>query len=144
MNIHNAIKVGQRANATAKPVTTTDSQPTPPPTKPSAIIREEVIEKPALKSVDISVAGTPHRIICPSDEVQHVEQASKFINDKIREIRNGTTGKNPTNEELLVLTCLELYDQLQQLKADRQIHLIENERAKTLIDRMTKDARSVL
>lgn len=96
------------------------------------------------KAVDISISGTPHRIVCPADEVQNLENAAKFINDKIREIRHNIKGKNPNNEELLVLTCLELYDQVQTLRDDKQHYVIEKERAKTLIDKMIKDARSVL
>lgn len=113
---------------------------------PASVI--DPVFEPALKvtakAVDISISGTPHRIVCPSDEVQNLENAAKFINDKIREIRHGIKGKNPNNEELLVLTCLELYDQVQALRGDRQQYLIENERAKTLVEKMMKDARSVL
>ncbi|WP_066804903.1 cell division protein ZapA [Moraxella oblonga] len=100
--------------------------------------------KSIAKAVDISISGTPHRIVCPADEVQNLENAAKFINDKIREIRHNIKGKNPNNEELLVLTCLELYDQVQTLRDDKQHYVIEKERAKTLIDKMIKDARSVL
>lgn len=113
-----------------------------PKTTPTTV--EPIISKSTAKAVDISIAGTPHRIVCPADEVQNLENAAKFINDKIREIRHGIKGKNPNNEELLVLTCLELYDQVQFLRGERQHHLIENERARTLIDKMIKDARSVL
>lgn len=108
------------------------------------VIIESTSPKITAKAVDISISGTPHRIVCPADEVQNLENAAKFINDKIREIRHSIKGKNPNNEELLVLTCLELYDQVQSLRGERQHYLIEKERAKTLVDKMMKDARSVL
>lgn len=113
-------------------------------TTAETVIIEPTSPKITAKAVDISISGTPHRIVCPSDEVQNLENAAKFINDKIREIRHGIKGKNPNNEELLVLTCLELYDQVQVLRNERQYFVIENERAKTLVDKMIKDARSVL
>lgn len=115
--------------------------PTTPkaPTKPA-----DKADKPSFKAVDLSIAGSSHRITCPVDEVAQLEQAGAYINDKIRELRRAVKGKNPSNEELLVLTCLELYDQCQSLKNDRKNQLLDNERAKALIDKITKDARSVL
>lgn len=109
------------------------------PTKPA-----DKADKPSFKAVDLSIAGSSHRITCPVDEVAQLEQAGAYINDKIRELRRAVKGKNPSNEELLVLTCLELYDQCQSLKNDRKNQLLDNERAKALIDKITKDARSVL
>ncbi|STZ62771.1 Uncharacterized protein conserved in bacteria [Moraxella lacunata] len=109
------------------------------PTKPA-----DKADKPSFKAVDLSIAGSSHRITCPVDEVAQLEQAGAYINDKIRELRRAVKGKNPSNEELLVLTCLELYDQCQSLKNDRKNQLLDNERAKALIEKITKDARSVL
>lgn len=133
MNIQTAIKASPNNKTEVKTETATTPAVEPAP-MPSSVA----------KAVDISIAGTPHRIVCPADEVQNLENASKFINDKIREIRHSIKGKNPNNEELLVLTCLELYDQVQLFKHDRQHNTIEKERARTLIDKMIKDARSVL
>ncbi len=101
-------------------------------------------DKSAFRLVDLSIAGTSHRITCPADEVAQLEQAGARINDKIRELRRAIKGKNPTNEELLVLVCLELYDQCQALKSERERQLLDNERAQVLIEKITKDARSVL
>ncbi|STZ07911.1 Uncharacterized protein conserved in bacteria [Moraxella caprae] len=109
------------------------------PTKPA-----DKADKPSFKAVDLSIAGSSHRITCPVDEVAQLEQAGAYINDKIRELRRAVKGKNPSNEELLVLTCLELYDQCQILKNDRRNQLLDSERAKALIEKITKDARSVL
>ncbi|MDI4497910.1 cell division protein ZapA [Moraxella nonliquefaciens] len=101
-------------------------------------------DKPNFKVVDLSIAGSSHRITCPIDEVAQLEQAGTYINDKIRELRRAIKGKNPSNEELLVLTCLELYDQCRSLNNDRKNQILANERAKALIEKITKDARSVL
>lgn len=121
--------------ATSHATPTTSKAPTKPADK---------ADKPSFKAVDLSIAGSSHRITCPVDEVAQLEQAGAYINDKIRELRRAVKGKNPSNEELLVLTCLELYDQCQSLKNDRKNQLLDNERAKALIEKITKDARSVL
>lgn len=125
----------------AKPSSHAEQAPKPahkPMTAPS------INAEPTFKAVDLSIAGTSHRITCPTDEVAQLEQAGSYINEKIREIRRHVKSKNPSNEELLVLVCLELYDQCQSLKNERKNHLLDNERAKALIEKITKDARSVL
>lgn len=43
------------------------------------------------------------------------------LTKKIREIRQATKGKMLNNEELLVLACLDLYDQVQFLTNDIQL-----------------------
>lgn len=96
------------------------------------------------KPVHLSIAGTPHRIICPINEVKSLELAAEKLNEQIREIRQEIKGKTPTNEELLVLVCLDLYDQVQSLTQDIQRHKHENNQAVALIDKINKDAQSVL
>lgn len=148
MNIHAAIKAGQKNSVSVSnshPTQTTispktESNPTQETTPPPATTKSEI----AVKPVDISIAGTPHRIVCPVDEVGNLENAAKFINEKIRDIRHGSKGGNPNNESLLVLTCLELYDQIQLLKNEKYQYSMENERARTLLEKILKDARSVL
>ncbi|MCL1623306.1 cell division protein ZapA [Moraxella sp. Tifton1] len=96
------------------------------------------------QSVHISIAGTPHRIICPSDRVKSLEITADKLNEKIRQIRQESKGKILNNEELLVLVCLDLYDQVQELSAD--IHTKEQSanQAIVLIEKINKDAQSVL
>lgn len=98
----------------------------------------------SISRVDISIAGTPHRISCPSDEVNHLHKVADNINQALRDIRRHVTGKNPSNEELLVLHCLDLYDQLSELKHKDQERNIEEERACALLDKMIKNANTLL
>lgn len=99
---------------------------------------------PKFTRVDISIAGTPHRINCPSDEVENVNRTADRLNDNLRQIRRGTSNKSPSNEELLVLHCLELYDEIAELKKWRQNELINSERASALLDKILKDAKTIL
>lgn len=98
----------------------------------------------SISRVDISIAGTPHRISCPSDEVNHLQKVADTINQALRDIRRHVTGKNPSNEELLVLHCLDLYDQLNELKHKDQERNIEEERACALLDKMIKSTNALL
>lgn len=172
MNIHSAIKFGaqnsikvspshntnnnshtksQPSHADAQTNTTNTKEvskteqaltPTPQNTPPTTPVKAET--KPSFKAVDLNIAGTSHRINCPVDEVSQLEQAGQYINSKIREIRRDTKGKSLSNEELLVLVCLELYDQQEALKHEHKNQILNNERARAIIEKITKDARSVL
>lgn len=157
MDIHAAIKAGKKNDITVSPShpTTTNESKTDTTQTNTTMPNNETTQplkaqpttspaKPEVKVVDISIAGTPHRITCPSDEVQNLEIATNYLNSKIREIRQGIKGKSPNNEELLVLTCLELYDQVQTLKNLHRQQAIDNERARAMVEKIIKDARSVL
>ncbi|OOR92840.1 cell division protein ZapA [Moraxella caviae] len=124
----------------AKPAAAPQTQAAPSQAGADLLVKD----KPVMKPVDISISGTPHRIICPSDEVKNLEATADHINQKLRDIRKNIRGKTPTNEELLVLLCLDLHDQVQQLKHEVKSHEDSSSQALALIDKITKDARSVL
>lgn len=170
MNIHSAIKFGaqnsikvspshntnnnshtksqpshadaQTNTTNTKEVSKTEQAPAPQNAPQTTPVKAET--KPSFKAVDLNIAGTSHRINCPVDEVSQLEQAGQYINSKIREIRRDTKGKSLSNEELLVLVCLELYDQQEALKHEHKNQILNNERARAIIEKITKDARSVL
>lgn len=73
-----------------------------------------------ISRVDISVAGTTHRIGCTHDKVENLRKNTELLNQKLKNLRLQITGKPPTNEELLVLHCLALYDELADLKATQE------------------------
>lgn len=144
---HDGKETWQEPDEETKPMPQASSAvptPTPPP-KQNLVVDEPISSAvPVFKAVDLNIAGTNHRINCPADEVSQLEKAGEFINDKIREIRHETKGKNLSNEELLVLICLELYDVQESLRAERRNQLSDNERARALIEKINENARSVL
>lgn len=106
---------------------------------------ELIIKEPTqYKPVHISIAGTPHRIICPTDAIKSLEKNAEQLNEKIRNIRREITGKNPNNEELLVLACLELYDQIQALTDEVAAYKEQENQAISLINKINKEAYSIL
>lgn len=94
--------------------------------------------------VDISIAGTTHRMYCPSNAVANLKKHSDELNHNLREIRRQAAGKSLNNEELLVLHCFDLYDEIQNLKTQIQNHHIEQERSHALIDKMLKNTHAIL
>lgn len=115
------------------------STPTPAPIKAAESQKTSDIVR-----VDLSIAGTPHRISCPSSEVATVNKNADRLNDNLRDIRRSVGSKNPTNEELLVLHCLELYDQLHDLKRQLQDKNMNNERSQALLDKLIKDTQAMV
>lgn len=162
MKPRQALEDSQPQRAEPKPSITEDKEVTIPPVsqapeEPAPQLAEEPAfepkttpveepkpkaSKPTFTPVDISIAGTHHRIVCPSDEVAHLESAVSFINEKVRSIRQDIKGKVPTNEELLVLTCLEMYDQLKTLQDSEDYYVTERDDALNIIDKLLKSARA--
>lgn len=124
--------------------TKTEPTKTEQKTKNAPTIESVPPKKPDFVRVDLSIAGTPHRISCPSSEVATVNKNADRLNESLREIRRSVGSKNPTNEELLVLHCLELYDQISDLKRQIQDGQIHNERSNALLDKLIKDAQSMI
>lgn len=101
-------------------------------------------KKPEFVRVDLSIAGTPHRISCPANEVAALNRNADRLNENLREIRRSVGSKSPSNEELLVLHCLELYDQISDLKKQLQDGQIHNERSNALLDKLIKDTQAMI
>lgn len=101
------------------------------------------IQKPEISRVDLSIAGTPHRIRCPSSEVANVNKTAEAINKSLKELR-ATVGKAPSNEELLVLHCLELYDQIRELNESCEQYKKQEQEANGMLDKLLKNAQAIL
>lgn len=101
-------------------------------------------EQSDIKTVRIIIANKSYDLVCPNDQIQALENAANKINEKIRDIRHTIKKKCPSNEELLVLTCLDLYDQVQTLTQQIQTHTQQTNQAIALIEKINKDARAVI
>ncbi|MFB6348122.1 cell division protein ZapA [Moraxella marmotae] len=109
-----------------------------PNQKPAIIAQEQ------FRQIDINIAGTSHRIVCPVGEIKNLESSVETINQKIRDLRKDLKNKTPSNEELLVFVCLDFYDQIQALQ--NQINALQDERKQvaSMIDKINSQARSML
>jgi len=100
------------------------------------------IKKPESKKIDIVIAGASYPIFCPADEEQELRAAEKFINDFATNIKKDAPKLN--QENLLVLSCLNLYEQINAHKkseAERQQQSKQNEQ---LLNKIMQEAQSVL
>lgn len=100
--------------------------------------------KVAQTSVNITIAGTPHNIVCPQTEVENVRQHAERLHENLINLRQEIKGKNLNNEVLLVLHCFELYDQLNELKARQKFANDDSQRAQMILDKLIDNAKALL
>lgn len=96
---------------------------------------------PSFTKVNFLVSGTPHRIQCPSNEVENLHRTVDAINAALRDIRRAS-GKNPSNEEALTLHCLNLHDEINELKKQLKEAQEQDTKAIALIDGILKTHRT--
>ncbi|WP_158077886.1 cell division protein ZapA [Moraxella lincolnii] len=103
---------------------------------------QHITKKSETKLVDVVISGVTYPIQCPANEVHALQKASDFINQFIGDIRK----QAPTlsHENLLVLCCLNLYEQIDSQKSQHKHHQLENERMQVLIKKISQDAQSIL
>lgn len=99
---------------------------------------------PAFTRVDITIAGMPHKIACPQSDVDNLRDNAMRLHESLIQLRQQVTGKSPNNEELLVLHCLDLYDQISELKARQKLFNDTSQRADALLDKILSQANSLL
>lgn len=111
-------------------------------TRSQSLEQNRLNKKPEFKLVDVVISGVTYPIQCPADEVQSLQKASDFINQFISDIRKQAPTLN--HENLLVLCCLNLYEQIDSQQLQQKHHQLENERMQVLINKISQDANSIL
>lgn len=111
-------------------------------TRSQSLEQNRLNKKPELKLVDVVISGVTYPIQCPADEVQSLQKASDFINQFISDIRKQAPTLN--HENLLVLCCLNLHEQIDSQQLQQKHHQLENERMQALINKISQDANSIL
>lgn len=109
--------------------------------KPTALLNKAV--KPTFQKVDIVIAGTTHRINCPTDKAQTLLGNAETINNNLRDMRKNVVGKSPTNEELLVLHCLELYDTIKAMSGEVDSATSQTQTLNTALDKLIADVNRI-
>ena len=116
------------------PVAPMNSMPTDQPSLPQSDITK----------VNVTICGTHHRLTCPAEGVNALNAAVDAINDAIKGLRRQVRGKSPSNEEMLALYCLGLYDELQNAKADLERSQRTNEAIELHLDKLIQDAKQAM
>lgn len=95
------------------------------------------------KNVDIVISGTTHRINAPVNLIDTLNHTADKLNDNLKQIRKNVRGKSPTNEELLVLHCLDLYDTIAELEKSLAAAAVTDRTASQALDKVIQSIRAI-
>lgn len=98
--------------------------------------------EPQMKKVDIVIAGVTYQIYCPADEEAELRSAVYYINDFLLNIKRDAP--NLSQENLLVLCCLNLYEKIHAHKKTDDETAQASKQAEALLSKIMKDAQSIL
>lgn len=106
------------------------------------IAKAENAPAPQIKKVDIAIAGVTYPIYCPVHEQEELHSAVSYINDFALKLRKDAP--NLSQENLLVLSCLNLYEKIQTHERNEEDRLQKNKQSEVLLNKIMKDAHSIL
>lgn len=98
--------------------------------------------EPKMKKVDISIAGVSYQIYCPVDEEQELRSAVYYINNFALDIKREAPSLG--QENLLVLSCLNLYEKINANKKTDDSRRHEDKQTEALLNKIMKDAQTIL
>lgn len=98
--------------------------------------------EPQTKKVDIAIAGVTYPIYCPVHEQEELLSAVSYINDFALNLRRNSP--NLSQENLLVLCCLNLYEKIHSNKRSEEDRLQQSKQSESLLNKIMKDAQSIL
>ncbi|MGP4714058.1 MULTISPECIES: cell division protein ZapA [unclassified Psychrobacter] len=99
-------------------------------------------KEPQIKKVDIAIAGNKYPIYCPVHEEEELRAAVSYINNYALDLK--AEAPNLSQENLLVLCCLNLYEKINTNNKVNDARHDEDKKAEGLLNKIIKDAQSVL
>ena len=104
--------------------------------------KPESAPEPQIKKVDVAIAGVTYPIFCPVHEQEELRAAVSYINDFALKLRRDAPSLS--QENLLVLTCLNLYEKIQTHERNEEDRLQQSKQSEALLKKIMKDAHSIL
>lgn len=98
--------------------------------------------EPQIKKLNIVIAGATYTIYCPADEEAELRAAENYLNNFATNIKKEAPNLN--QENLLVLSCLNLYEQINTHKTSEAEHQQQSKQNEQLLNKIMQDAQSVL
>jgi cell division protein ZapA len=71
-----------------------------------------------LKPVNLHILNKEYVVACPEEEYDTLNQASRYLNQKVQEIREG--GKVVSNERVVVVSALNIVHEFFQYKQEHE------------------------
>lgn len=95
-----------------------------------------------VKKVDIVIAGVTYPIYCPIHEQEELLSAVSYINNYAMDLRR--EAPSLSQESLLVLCCLNLYEKIHANQRSEEDRLQQDKQSEALLNKIMKDAQSIL
>ncbi|MGP5407442.1 cell division protein ZapA [Psychrobacter celer] len=95
-----------------------------------------------VKKVDIVIAGVTYPIYCPIHEQEELLSAVSYINNYALDLRR--EAPSLSQESLLVLCCLNLYEKIHANQRSEEDRLQQDKQSGALLNKIMKDAQSIL
>ncbi|WP_296194903.1 MULTISPECIES: cell division protein ZapA [unclassified Psychrobacter] len=108
----------------------------------SSAAKPESAPEPQIKKVDVAIAGVTYPIFCPVHEQEELHSAVSYINDFALKLRKEAPGLS--QENLLVLSCLNLYEKIQTYERNEEDRLQQSKQSDALLNKIMQDAHSIL
>lgn len=144
-NTNNSDQKPQRENEKAAATTDQTKRTLTQTISPNALTVKQAAAKndaPQMKKVDIAIAGITYQIFCPINEEQELRSAVYYINNSVLDIKR--EAPNLGQENLLVLCCLNLYEQIHAHKKASEDQHNESKQSEALLSKIMNDAQSIL
>lgn len=98
--------------------------------------------EPQIKKVDVAIAGVTYPIYCPVHEQEELHSAVSYINNYALDLKRDAPSLS--QESLLVLCCLNLYEKIHANHRNEEDRLQQSKQSEALINKIMKDAHSIL
>ena len=98
--------------------------------------------QPQIKKVDIAIAGVSYPIYCPVHEQEELYAAVSYINDYALNLKRDAPSLS--QESLLVLCCLNLHEKIHVNQRSDEDRLQQDKQSEALLNKVMKDAHSIL
>lgn len=98
--------------------------------------------EPQIKKVDIAIAGVTYPIFCPVHEQEELLSAVSYINNYALDLKRDAPSLS--QESILVLCCLNLYEKIHANQRSDEDRLQKDKQSQALLNKIMKDAHSIL
>ena len=135
-NANSASANSASANSTTTNSSTVNSSAARPAAKAASA------PEPQIKKVDVAIAGVTYPIYCPVHEQEELHSAVSYINNYALDLKRDAPSLS--QESLLVLCCLNLYEKIHANQRSEEDRLQQSKQSEALLNKIMKDAHSVL
>lgn len=100
------------------------------------------VPEPQIKKVDVAIAGVTYPIFCPVHEQEELHSAVSYINNYALDLKRDAPSLS--QESILVLCCLNLYEKIHANQRNEEDRLQQTKQSEALLNKIMKDAHSIL